>query len=327
MLASSTHDTKRGEDTRARINVLSEFGGEWPKILDALHAAGAPVKTGGGPVANDEYMIYQTLLGVWPDDESGWPRLADRLKQYVTKAVREAKLYSSWTDPNEAYEKDCLDFVEGLIASRAFMAAAAPVAAKVVKFGYLNSLSQTLLKLTVPGMPDIYQGSELWNFSLADPDNRQAVDYEARARLIAEAPALHQLMKTIEGPAGCRDGAIKLRLVQRLCGLRRSAQELFETGDYQPVNASGAGAGNVVAFTRGCKGQELFVACGRLMTKREAAGTPPGRYAWDWGDTTLTVPEGEWRDMLNGGKVHGGVVSAGALFGALPIAVWGMGVG
>jgi (1->4)-alpha-D-glucan 1-alpha-D-glucosylmutase len=326
MLASSTHDTKRGEDTRARINVLSELGAEWPKILDALHAEGLKLKTGAGPVANDEYMIYQTLLGVWPDSDKDWKDLTERLKQYVTKAIREAKLYTSWTNPNDSYEQDCMNFVEGLTGSREFLAVAAPVAKRVIKFGYLNSLSQTLLKLTAPGMPDIYQGSELWNLSLADPDNRRVVDYDLRARMIAEAPALHQLMKTISAPADMQDAAIKLRLVQRLCSLRRKSQELFETGGYKPVLAAGIGADNVIAFTRDTRDQMLFVACGRLMMRREVAGTKPDAYAWDWEDTSVAVPDGDWRDLLNGGKATGGTVSAGDLFGTLPIAVWGSGI-
>ena len=322
MLGSSTHDTKRGEDTRARVSVLSEYGEAWAGILETLRKAAQPVRVGPAPYANDEYMIYQTLLGIWPDDKSGWESVQTRMQAYATKAIREAKLYSSWTDPNEAYEKGTLDFIEGLIGSTHFREAAGPIAAHLAKFGYLNSLSQTLLKLTAPGMPDIYQGSDLWNFSLADPDNRTPVDYDLRQRLIAEAPALPSLMKSIDGPAGMRDGAIKLRLIQQILKLRREAQILFEQGNYTAVEASGFGANHIVAFSRRTNEQDLFVACGRLMTKVEADGTPPERYAWDWRDTTLAVPGGEWRDVLNGGRVQGGKVRPATLFGSLPIAVW-----
>ena len=233
-----------------------------------------------------------------------------RLQQYVIKAIREAKLYSSWTDPNEAYEKDTTDFIEGLIGSADFKAAAGPVAARLAKFGYLNSLGYALLKLTAPGTPDIYQGSDLWNFSLADPDNRTPVDYDLRQRLIAEAPPLPDLMK-IEGPSAMRDGAIKLRLIQRILNLRRRAQVLFEQGSYTPVLATGFGANSLIAFTRKAGDQHLFVACGRLMTKVEAANTPADRYAWDWQDTTLSVPGGEWRDALRRRYGPGGQAAPG----------------
>ena len=325
MLGSSTHDTKRGEDTRSRISVLSEYGTGWSGVVEGLRKAGQRSRVGPSPNANDEYMIYQTLLGIWPDDVSGWDQVRTRLQQYVIKAIREAKLYSSWTDPNEAYEKDTLDFIEGLIGSAEFKAAAGPVAAHVAKFGYLNSLSYTLLKLTAPGTPDIYQGSDLWNFSLADPDNRTAVDYDARQRLIAEAPSLPELMKS-GGPASLRDGAIKLRLIQRVLNLRRRAQILFEQGNYTPVPATGFGADSIVAFTRKAGDQQLFVAGGRLMARIEAAGTPADRYAWDWKDTTLPVPGGDWRDALNGGTAQGGKLRAATLFGTLPLAVWMKGI-
>ncbi len=326
MLGSSTHDTKRGEDTRARINVLSELGAEWPKIVDSLHKVSQPLRAGAGPTANDAYFIYQTLLGMWPDEESGWEKLKERMTQYVTKAMREAKQHTSWTSPNEAYEAATLGFVTALIDSREFLAAAAPTAEKLVKFGYLNGLSATLLKLTVPGVPDLYQGSDLWNFSLADPDNRLPVDYEARARIIREAPSLHDILKNAAGPADLTDGAIKLRLVQIVLNLRRGALEFFEQAGYVPVEVTGAGSASVVAFTRVQGDKSLFVAVGRLLLGMEAPNTPGDRYAFDWKDTSLAIPEGEWRDVLNGGRRSGGAVLAGELFGTVPIAVWRQGL-
>ena len=323
MLGSSTHDTKRGEDTRARISVLSELGDEWPHIVERLANAASALKPAEGPTANDEYMIYQTLLGVWPDDGDGWEGLRERLKQYVTKAMREAKVHTTWTHPVEAYETATLAFIDALLDSQAFLAVAAPVAAKVVKFGYINSLSQTLIKLTAPGVPDIYQGSDLWNFSLADPDNRLPVDYEARQRLLAETPRLSRLLEETTGPAQLRDGGVKLRLVQRLLILRRQEQGLFETGSYEPVQVSGKGANHIIAYVRTGGGRKLFVAAGRLMTRIEAQGAQPDSYAWDWGDTTIEVPEAGWSDLLNRRMPpQGSALSPDRIFGALPLAVW-----
>ena len=292
--------------------------------METLSNAAASLKPAEGPTANDEYMIYQTLLGVWPGDgEQGWAKLRDRLKQYVTKAMREAKVHTTWTSPVEAYENATLGFVDALLDSRAFLDAAAPAAAKVVKFGYLNSLSQTLIKLTAPGVPDIYQGSDLWNFSLADPDNRLPVDYDERRRLLAEAPPLDRALANITGPAPLADGGVKLRLVQRLLSLRRREQGLFESGGYQPVEVSGKGANNIVAYVRHGGGRKLFVAAGRLMTHLEAPGTAADAYEWDWGDTAIEVPEAGWSDILNRRMPpQGSALSPERIFGALPLAVW-----
>ena len=326
MLGSSTHDTKRGEDTRARISVLSELGGEWASAVDMLRKVAAPLRTPGGPAANDEYLIYQTLLGVWPDDPSGWANLKDRLTGYLTKAMREAKHHTSWTHANEGYETATLNFVTALIESREFLDAAAPIANKVMKFGYLNGLSAAVLKMTVPGVPDVYQGSDLWNFSLADPDNRLPVDYEARQVMMRGAKTLQAIMHDAKGPADLQDGAIKLRLMQKLLMLRREEQEFFEGADYTPVEITGPGANSLIAYRRTRDGKSLFVAVGRLLTGMEVAGTAADAYAWDWKDTALDLPEGNWRDVLNRGGKSGGKIAVKDIFGAIPIAVWTQGL-
>jgi (1->4)-alpha-D-glucan 1-alpha-D-glucosylmutase len=326
MLGSTTHDTKCGEDTRARINVLSELGSDWAKAVDALRDVARPLRVAGGPTANDEYLIYQTLLGVWPDDQSGWAGLKDRVTQYLTKALREAKLKTSWTHPDEAYEGATLGLATALIDSAEFLKVTAPIANKVVKFGYLNGLSATVLKLTVPGVPDLYQGCDLWNFSLADPDNRRAVDYEARQELMRKAPTLPVILRDAKGPGDLKNGAVKLRLVQTLLTLRREEQEFFEQAGYMPVEVAGPAANHVVAYMRQKDGQSLFVAVGRLLTGMEAPDTPDSSYAWDWKDSGLVLPEGNWRDVLNGGGRSGGKVSVSQLFGAVPVAVWASGI-
>jgi (1->4)-alpha-D-glucan 1-alpha-D-glucosylmutase len=323
MLGSSTHDTKRGEDTRARINVLSEVPDEWAALLQELKAIAAPFKTDGMPSANDEYLIYQTILGIWSERAEEKEHLLERLQQYLTKALREAKVHSSWVAANEPYEKATLEFAAALYASRAFMDKIRPFARKMVKFGYLNGLSQTVLKLTVPGVSDIFQGSDLWNHSLADPDNRSKVDYELRRKMLAESPALPAMMADYTTPGQLEDGAIKLRLLQRLLRIRRGLPELFENGSYQPVEIKGTHAESLLAFTRRFGSKELLVVVGRLLAGVEALGTAPETYAWDWGDTVLDIPAHHWRDMLGARNIDGREgFAAGGLFGALPVGVW-----
>ena len=323
MLGSSTHDTKRGEDTRARINVLSEVPDEWAALLQDLRAIAAPFKTEGNPTANDEYLIYQTMLGIWSEREEEKEHLLERLQLYLTKALREAKVHSSWVAANEPYEKATLDFAAALYASQEFMDKIRPFARKMVKFGYLNGLSQTVLKLTAPGVSDIFQGSDLWNHSLADPDNRSKVDYDQRRKMLAESPQLPAMLTDFTTPDQLEDGAIKLRLLQRLLRLRRGLPELFENGSYQPVEIKGTHATSLLAFTRRFGSKELLVVVGRLLVGVEAGGTAPGVYTWDWRDTTLDIPAHHWRDMLGANNIDGREgFAAGGLFGALPVGVW-----
>jgi (1->4)-alpha-D-glucan 1-alpha-D-glucosylmutase len=321
MLASSTHDTKRGEDTRARISALSEFPEDWRETLGKLAAIATPFKSDGNPGANDEYMIYQTLLGIWPAADSEMPQIVTRLKEYATKAMREAKVHSSWTAPNEAYEEACHKFIDAIAAGAAFREALQPLCAKLVKFGYINSLVATVLKLTAPGVPDLYQGSELWNFSLADPDNRRPVDYVARQKLMEEAPPLRELLAAAKTSATMESGAIKLRLTQKLLRLRRSNQSLFENGSYEPIEVTGIYKDNVIAYLRREKGRTLLVACGRLTARVEAPGTAADIYAFDWKDTSLTLPQGNWRDRLRDSRLNGGGTLMNDLFNGLPFTV------
>ncbi len=323
MLGSSTHDTKRGEDTRARINVLSELPAEWAALLPELQAIAAPFKTEGMPVANDEYLIYQTMLGIWSERTGEKDHLLERLQQYLTKALREGKEHSSWVVPNEPYEKATLDFAAALYSSKPFMDKLRPFARRVVKFGCLNGLSQTVLKLTAPGVPDVYQGSDLWNHSLADPDNRDKVDYDRRRQLLADSPPLATMLAEFKTPDQLEDGAIKIRLLQRLLRLRRGLPELFENGSYQPVAITGEHAGSLLGYTRRFGSKELLVVVGRLMVGVEATDTPPDQFRWNWGNTTLDLATHRWRDMLGANNIEGSESFAAAdLFGALPVGVW-----
>jgi (1->4)-alpha-D-glucan 1-alpha-D-glucosylmutase len=251
MLATATHDTKRGEDARARILVLSELAEEWSDQVAGWTEINRAVKTvvngRAAPSAADEYALYQTLIGAWPAD-------AERIKAAIRKYAREAKRETSWARPNEPYEAALDSFVEACFAEP-FAGAFAPFAQRVAQLGVANSLARTVLKLTVPGVPDIYQGAELWDLNLVDPDNRRPVDYGARAEALA---ALGDDPAALLG--SWWDGRVKLFVSHKLLELRRERPELFSSGSYVPLSA----APNLVAFARIVPGQSLIVAAQRL---------------------------------------------------------------
>lgn len=305
MLATSTHDTKRAEDTRARIAALSELPAQWRRTIQRWRTINRKHKreVDGelAPSANEEYLLYQTLLGSWPlhprSREEHEAYIA-RIQDYMTKAIKEAKVNSSWIQPNEAWDAATRDFIAAILKysrrSR-FLKNFETFAEQIAQLGMVNSLSQTLLKLTAPGVPDIYQGCEMWDFSLVDPDNRRPVDYAARksalASLAEDAPPAKELL------AHWRDGRIKLSLVQTLLRLRRENFDLFAKGDYAPLSASGAFAESVFAFARRFENRTLVVIAPRLTAK---VGFPPIAEAWR--DTTLELPFGgeNLRDVFTG---------------------------
>jgi (1->4)-alpha-D-glucan 1-alpha-D-glucosylmutase len=262
MLATATHDHKRGEDVRARLAVLSEIAHDWSATLRAWSTLNAPQRRAldgslaaldhdwaPGPAA--EAMLYQTLVGCWPpelspDDEAGVNDLAERVAQWQLKALREAKLRTSWLAPDEAYEKACRDFLFDILAPQrrnGFLHELSALVARISQAGAINSLQQTVLRLTSPGVPDLYQGTELWDFSLVDPDNRRPVDFAQRAAWLAETPPTDFL-------AGWRNGRVKLAVVQRLLALRAHLPELLSEGTYLPLAVTGKHAAHVVAFAR-----------------------------------------------------------------------------
>lgn len=316
MLASSTHDNKRSEDVRARLSVLSEMPDEWHHALSRWSKLNRSKRrklgTERAPSCNDEYLLYQTLLGVWsfetPDAE-GLAGLAQRVEVYMLKAGREAKVHSSWINPNTDYEEATRDFVRALLApepGNLFLRDFLPFQQRVARVGAFNSLSQLLLKLTSPGVPDIYQGNEVWDFSLVDPDNRRPVDYEARHGALKAIKTMH----ADQGAAMCvqslldtlQNGQIKLYLTWKMLAFRRECEQLFREGDYLPLKVHGEHAEQICAYARHFSGETLMVIVPRLLggLMGEAGRLPVGQAVW--GDTWLELPpermHEQWSNVL-----------------------------
>jgi (1->4)-alpha-D-glucan 1-alpha-D-glucosylmutase len=301
--ASSTHDTKRSEDVRARLAVLSELSAEWARMVAEWtrinRRKGREIGGLRAPDRNEEYLLYQTVVGALPFERPDASFTA-RIVEYMRKATKEAKVNTSWINPNEAWDAALAAFVESVLGDRAFLASLQPFAARVAHYGMYNGLTQTLLKLASPGVPDVYQGQELWDFSLVDPDNRRPVDFERRQRL------LDGMRRKRPDPAdlldGWQDGRIKLWLTHRGLTLRRERPDLFADGDYHPLDASGPGATSVVAFARRLGRQSVVAVASRLIVRLtdNPARPPIGDV---WGDTALDLSgltRGRYRDALTG---------------------------
>ncbi|MEP6974923.1 MAG: malto-oligosyltrehalose synthase, partial [Spartobacteria bacterium] len=329
MLSTSTHDTKRSEDVRARMAAISEIPDTWRRSLSRWRAVNRrwkkAIEESEAPDGNEEYLLYQILLGSWPlasfrelsETERG--DYVSRIQQYMTKAMKEAKLNTSWVQPNEEWDSAVSDFVAKILAPaprNRFLENFIPVAEEVARLGAINSLSQTLLKLTAPGVPDIYQGNEIWDFSLVDPDNRRAIDYGRRQELL-------------DGLAGATpeellgnwsDGRIKLFLTHRLLVFRREHAALFEHGSYSPLGLTGSLADCAIAFARTHEGQTIIVLAPRLSSR---VGFPPLGEAW--GDTAVQLPDGftAGRDLFTGEEIATQETSLplARVFARLPFAV------
>ncbi|EFO80101.1 malto-oligosyltrehalose synthase [Oscillochloris trichoides DG-6] len=329
MLATSTHDTKRSEDVRARINVLSELPREWRQLVlrwSRLNAAKKTLVDGEAlPSRNDEYLLYQTLVGAWPQTESSSsvPSVfKERIAAYMEKATREAKVHTSWVNPNPEYDAAVQSFVAAILdgrRSRAFIESIGTFSRKVAFFGRFNALAQTLIKLTAPGVPDIYQGTELWDLSLVDPDNRRPVDYGLRQRLLAdlrEREASGDLATLAsELLTNAADGRIKLYLTMRALGLRRTQPDLFAAGSYIPLVATGPHTEHVVAFSRRREQHELLCVVPRLCLRLvEGEERPPVGEVW--AETWLPLPgvaEGtRYTNLFTGAQVEVAAHSEGA---------------
>jgi (1->4)-alpha-D-glucan 1-alpha-D-glucosylmutase len=302
LLATSTHDTKRSEDVRARISLLAEIPERWGEAVRGWCERNAQYRGGSRgdcPDRNAEYLLYQTLVGAWPIS-------AERVAAYMEKATREAKAHTSWTRANPEYEEALRAFVESVLGDPGFVADLEAFVAPLVEPGRINSLAQTLLKLASPGVPDFYQGSELWDLSLVDPDNRRPVDYEVRRGLLAE------LKKGITSEAilaRMDEGLPKLWLVHQGLQLRRRLPDAFgASGSYEPLHVSGARAEHAVAFARG---GEVAVVVPRL----------PLKLGGDWQGTTVALPSGSWRDELTGEEVTGGERPVKDLLARFPVAL------
>jgi len=333
MNATSTHDTKRSEDVRARMNVISELAGKWDTRVtrwQEINAAVKPVIDGDAfPEGNTEYLIYQTLIGAWPLEEQHAPEFRERLKSYLLKATREAKTHTSWINPNDDYEGAIQTFIDAILAdgNSPFMSDFREFELATRWYGALNSLTQVLLKLTAPGVPDVYQGNELWDFSLVDPDNRRPIDYELRSRL------LDQLQTSMPQPAelleNWTDGRIKLWLTHATLAFRRDHPALFLDGEYLPLDVNGPNAAHLVAFARRHEDEWAIVVAPRLYaTLAASAGLAIGDAPVGdvWKGTTVTLPEGapkEWSQVIATGCVSAanGTLDIAAVLNGLPIAM------
>jgi (1->4)-alpha-D-glucan 1-alpha-D-glucosylmutase len=328
MLSTSTHDTKRGEDARARLALLSEAADEWIQHVTAWSRILRARDSGSGdsapPERNDEYAFYQLLFGAWPPEfsigEPPDPAETDafrmRLEGAMVKAMREAKVHTTWAAPNAAYEDAVLAFVRrALDASRTnpFFDSFASFEARFAPLGMRNSLVQAVLKLTVPGVPDIYQGAEIWDFSLVDPDNRRPVNFVLRRKLLDRLAELDNLAELM---GKWQDGRIKLLIVSRLLQLRRQYPDLFASGSYASLSATGPASDRICAFGR-TKNQVTIVVAASLYPIRTSLE--------EWGDSAIPVPEGDgdrWVNLLDDKKLKAcaGVIGAAELFQTLPVA-------
>ena len=345
--ATATHDTKRGEDTRIRINVLSELPDEWRTHLTrwARWNAHKKIDVAGrlAPDAREEMLLYQTLIGAWPlqaaadDAPCGF---VERIQSYMVKAVHEAKRNTSWLDPDTSYADAVSRFVALVLEgsdAQPFLKDFRPFQRRIARVGVVHSLAQTLLKLSSPGVVDIYQGCELWDLSLVDPDNRRPVDFETRVSLLNEILrdlAAHQPRADVARRlfACPNDGAIKLYVIGTALGHRRANPALYSEGSYRVLNVRGERQNNVVAFARHHQSGTLLAVAPRLLAKlmgEDADITPLGRDVWC--DTQLILPGSiktdRWRDLLTDQTLTstespaGPVIDLANLFQVLPVAL------
>ncbi|MEP0751451.1 malto-oligosyltrehalose synthase [Trichocoleus sp. Lan] len=300
MNATATHDTKRGEDVRARINVLSEIPDEWEeqvktwsKINDSKKRR---MKGRVFPQKNDEYFFYQTLVGAFPFAESERSHFVERVKEYVVKAVREAKVHTAWLRPDTDYEDGFVAFIEEVLkpsTDNQFLQEFLPFQQSIAYYGIFNSLSQTLLKITASGVPDFYQGTELWELSLVDPDNRRPVDFEQRLAFLKEIKekAKADVLKLIDELfTSQEDGRIKLFLIAKVLEARKQNLAVFQKGDYVPLEVDGKFQDRIVAFARSYENRVAITIVPRLLTNVVQEGEYP--LGEVWGDTQLKLPQG-----------------------------------
>ncbi|MGH9143653.1 MAG: malto-oligosyltrehalose synthase, partial [Vicinamibacterales bacterium] len=326
--ATSTHDTKRGEDVRARLNVLSEMPAELKRAVTRWRAINRRFKTEmrgtHAPDANEEYLIYQTLIGAWPfefgpDTETSF---SPRIRAYVRKALRESKLHTSWVSPDEEYEEAVDRFVRAILDRRRpnlFLQSFLPLQEKIAQLGIYNSLAQLLIKITAPGVPDFYQGAELWDLSLVDPDNRRPVDYDVRRAALAGMNGADPTA-LLAAPG---DGRVKMFVATRALAARALWRDLYQDGDYTPMTSTGSRSNCVFAFARG----SAVTCVPRLIARLTADGRPPlGPAVWD--DTAIAVASGcalrnvFTNDVVTPARADGGyALPAAIVFERFPVAM------
>jgi (1->4)-alpha-D-glucan 1-alpha-D-glucosylmutase len=343
MLALTTHDTKRSEDVRACINVLSEIPADWQAALDRWSLMNAPHKTQLdaelAPDSNDEYLLYQTLLGTWPVAAlmpEAFAAYRDRIAAYMQKAIQEAKVHTSWVNPNEPYQRAVDDFVRKVLdpeTAHDFISDVARLHSRIAYAGMLNALAQTLLKITSPGVPDFYQGTELWDYSLVDPDNRRPVDFAKRKTLLEELKRRDHSDRAdlaMELLDQWQDGRVKLYLIHKALNFRRQHEPLFRQGSYLPLYAAGKFREHICAFARRLKNQWVITVTPRLVVRL----LPPEGSPWKGlvsEEEILQLPDHappSWRNHLTGETFRAGKASdrrlglrLGAICKTFPVAL------
>ncbi len=332
---TSTHDTKWSEDVRARINVLSEIPEEWKERLERWshmnQSARTEIDRRLAPSPNEEVLLYQALLGVWPFSDPNYGEIKERVQTFLMKAVREAKTHSNWTSPNEAYEAALRGFVDKILDAserNPFLEDFLSFFERIAPYGASNAYAQLLLKMTSPGIPDFYQGNEMWQFRLTDPDNRSEVDLLQRGKTLDE---LRRLESDSNGCVPCgllknwRDGRLKIHLMTRVLNFRRAHKDLFSRGDYLPLYAGGAGTDFVCSFARKHEHEWAIIAVPRLTMKLVAPGDfPVGDSVW--GESSIGLPPQaprDWQNLLTGQSVCAGdgQIKLANVFAQLPFAL------
>ena len=332
--ATATHDTKRGEDVRARINILTELPTDWKRHVSNWTRINKSKKKRAGsayaPDKNDEYFLYQTLIGTFPFDESTYSQFIERIKKYVIKAVREAKVHTGWLQPDADYENGYISFVEDILnpsRSNLFLKDFIPFQKRIAHYGIFNSLSQVLIKITSPGVPDFYQGSELWDFNLVDPDNRRPVDFKKRKTMLREIMkrADSNVLELIEHLcAEKEDGRIKLFLIFMALRARNRHREVFRRGDYIPLGVAGRFKDHVIAFSRNYSNNSAITVTPRFLSGLIADDQYPlGEEVWQ--DTRINLTSSShslWKDVLTG-RIHKGQnsFSVGEILKDFPVAL------
>ncbi len=316
LIATSTHDTKRSEDVRARINVLSELPQSWGRAVTRWSRWNRTKKQRVNgtlvPGPNEEILLYQNLVGAWPLQKEEVPAFKERLKGYMIKAAKEAKVHTSWINPNPDYEHALVAFVDAILKAskqNKFLTDFLEFQKRIAFYGALNALAQVLLKIGAPGVPDFYQGTELWDFSLVDPDNRRSVDFKGRERLLEDLaqrqtkgllPLISELLGRWE------DGRIKLFVTSKALEFRTTQSNLFLEGDYLPLYASGGRKEHISAFARRHERSWVVVVAPRLLTMLVAPGTLPlGQHAWGTGRLVLPSEAPRvWKSVFTGETVN-----------------------
>ena len=325
MNTTATHDTKRGEDIRARLNVLSEIPQEWSQQVNRWREINQAYKQNGSPDANDEYFFYQTLLGVFPFEKEDLANLPTRIKDYILKAVREAKVHTAWLRPDEEYEQAFFNFIDRILAAKEsdFWQQFRPFHKQIAEYGIYNSLAQVLIKNTAPGVPDLYQGAELWELSLVDPDNRRPVDYQKRIEFLEDIkakieldilPLIKELIETKE------NGKIKLFLTHQLLQARKEYSEIFLNGDYQPIEVTGKYQNHLVVFARNYGDKTIVAIAPRFLTGIIKPGQLPlGTEVWS--DTSLKLAHKNWHNIIDRQTIVGENLAVGEILQNFSVAL------